>query len=257
VIAGRDGLVVQDLRVEFGGVVAVDDVDLAAPPGQITGLIGPNGAGKTTTFNACGGLLRPKRGQIRLNGEDVTALSAAARARRGLGRTFQRMELFTSLNVRENVSLGREAGLAGAHVVRQFLPRRADRSRVHTATAEALALCGIETLAGTPVGNLSTGQRRLVELARTLAGDFQILLLDEPSSGLDNEETTAFGHVLRQAVTARNTGILLVEHDMSLLMDVCQYVYVLDFGRLIFSGTPAEVAASDVVRDAYLGTEVA
>jgi ABC-type branched-subunit amino acid transport system ATPase component len=243
--------------VSFGGVVAVDGIDLEAPPGQITGLIGPNGAGKTTTFNACSGLLAPSEGRVHLDGNDISSLGAAARARRGLGRTFQRMELFTSLSVAENVALGREAGMAGARILAQFVSRASERRLTQSAADEALELAGIAHLRNVSVGSLSTGQRRLVELARTLAGDFHVLLLDEPSSGLDNDETVAFGQVLREVVAARGSGILLVEHDMSLVMEICEYVYVLDFGQLIFSGTPEEVLVSEVVREAYLGAGVA
>lgn len=252
-----EGLRAEHLRVEFGGLVAVEDLDVAAAPARITGLIGPNGAGKTTMFNACSGLLRPTRGRVLLHGEDLTALAPAARARRGLGRTFQRMELFGSLTARENVALGREAGLAGGRILRQVLPRRPDRDLVTHATSEALRCCQIESLADRAVGSLGTGQRRLVELARVLAGEFSMLLLDEPSSGLDNRETHNFGAVLKEVVATRGTGVLLVEHDMSLVMAVCEYVYVLDFGKLIFSGTPSEVASNETVRKAYLGKGVA
>jgi ABC-type branched-subunit amino acid transport system ATPase component len=254
--ASSAGLRLEGLAVRFGGVLAVDGVDLEAPPGQITGLIGPNGAGKTTTFNACSGLLSPSAGRVYLDGTDMTGAGPAARARRGLGRTFQRMELFTSLTVAENVALGREAGQAGSKILAQFLTRAAERRATADAAEEALELCGIAHLAGAAVASLSTGQRRLVELARTLAGAFHLLLLDEPSSGLDNDETQAFGQVLRDVVDARGSGILLVEHDMSLVMDICEYVYVLDFGQLIFSGTPEEVVDSEVVREAYLGAGV-
>jgi ABC-type branched-subunit amino acid transport system ATPase component len=248
---------IQGLTVVFGGLIAVDAVDLDAPEGRITGLIGPNGAGKTTIFNACNGLLVPMAGRILLDDDDITRLPTSARARRGLGRTFQRMELFTSLTVRENVELGREAALAGSRVLRQVLARRAERERVREAAAEVLETCGIEHLHDVVVADLSTGQRRLVELARVLAGDFRMFLLDEPSSGLDQSETQMFGQVLQRVARARRTGMLLVEHDVSLVMEICEFIYVLDFGKLIFSGTPAEVAASRVVRDAYLGDEVA
>jgi ABC-type branched-subunit amino acid transport system ATPase component len=249
------GLQVEALHITFGGRVAVHDSHLAAPLGQVTGLIGPNGAGKTTTFNACSGLLRPARGQVRLMGQDVTALSPAARARRGLGRTFQRMELFDSLDVATNVGLGLEAGLAGARPWQHLLASRAQQGRVREATEHALQLCGITALAAELPSNLSTGQRRLVELARAVAGGFQVLLLDEPSSGLDPSETVAFGEVLRTLVAAGDVGLLIVEHDMALVMSVCDYCYVLDFGTMIFEGTPAQVGASPLVRAAYLGTE--
>jgi ABC-type branched-subunit amino acid transport system ATPase component len=251
------GLAVEGLTVRYGGAVAVDGLTLAAPLGRLTGLIGPNGAGKTTTFNACSGLLRPAEGRVSLFGEDVTGVPAPARARRGLGRTFQRMELFDSLTVRQNVRLGREAAMAGRNPIRQLVSRADERETIASAVTEALSLCGLEAMAGRQAGSLSTGQRRLVELARALAGDFRFLLLDEPSSGLDRGETAVFGQILRQVVDGRGTGILLVEHDMDLVMRVCDHIFVLDFGQLLFEGTPDAVRDSDVVRAAYLGSEAA
>jgi ABC-type branched-subunit amino acid transport system ATPase component len=255
--APNDGLYARNLRVRFGGLVAVDDVELQAPRGRITGLIGPNGAGKTTTFNACCGMQALAAGSVHFDGDDITSLSPQARARRGIGRTFQRMELFDSLSVADNVALGREAGFAGSNPLRQLIAGREERSAVAEATADALARCGIADLAHRSVGSLSTGQRRLVELARVLAGPFSMLLLDEPSSGLDGEETERFGAILLDVLSARDIGVLLVEHDMSLVMRICSYLYVLDFGQLIFEGTPEQVRASEVVRSAYLGTEAA
>jgi ABC-type branched-subunit amino acid transport system ATPase component/branched-subunit amino acid ABC-type transport system permease component len=247
------GITVADLLVRFGGAVAVNNISLAARHGAITGLIGPNGAGKTTTFNACSGLLKPTNGSITLMGRDISRLSAAARGRIGLGRTFQRMELFNSLTVEENVALGAEASIAGAQPLRQIRASRSERQRIDEATASAIELSGIDHLRSLQVGLLSTGQRRLVELARCLAGPYEMLLLDEPSSGLNPKETERFGQVLRRIVAQRNVGMLLVEHDMSLVMSLCDYIYVLDFGNLLFAGTAAEVAASNVVKEAYLG----
>jgi ABC-type branched-subunit amino acid transport system ATPase component len=246
-------LAVDDLSVRYGGVLAVDQVSLRAPAGQITSLIGPNGAGKTTTFNACTGLLRPTAGCIGIDGTDVTELPPQRRAQLGLGRTFQRMELFESLTVRENVALGREALLAGDRAWAHLTCSRRDAELITDATSESLALCGIEALADRPVCGLSTGQRRLVELARATAGGFGLLLLDEPSSGLDRAETEDFGRILLALVDDRGTGILLVEHDMSLVMAISAHVYVLDFGRLIFEGSPGEARSSPDVRQAYLG----
>ena len=254
---GVPGLAIDDLTVRFGGLVAVDGVTLRAPMGRITGLIGPNGAGKTTTFNSCSGLNRPTSGNVTLHGRDVSNTSPPGRARHGLGRTFQIMELCESLTVADNVALGRESSQAGARVLSQVFAPRSDIEVRDLVTAEALELCGITDLASTQAGALSTGQRRLVELARCLAGPFDILLLDEPSSGLDHDETARFGEILQTVVRERGCGILLVEHDMSLVMDVCEYIYVLDFGRLIFEGTSAEVATSPDVQAAYLGTETA
>jgi ABC-type branched-subunit amino acid transport system ATPase component/branched-subunit amino acid ABC-type transport system permease component len=251
----RGGLEVDGLQVRFGGLVAVNDVALEAPAGRITGLIGPNGAGKTTTFDACTGLVKPARGRIRLGGRDVSRLGVSGRARGGLGRTFQKMELCDSISVRENVELGAEGVLAGANPITQILARPGQRARVRTRAQFALELCELTGIAEQPVLALSTGQRRLVELARCLAGPFGLLLLDEPSSGLDRAETKRFGEILTRVVAERGVGILLVEHDMSLVLDICDQVYVLDFGELIFAGSPAEITASPVVRAAYLGDD--
>ncbi len=255
-VAGTTGgLEVERLTVRFGGLLAVDNLSFEAPMGRITGLIGPNGAGKTTTFNACSGLNRPSSGRILLHGQDVSGLSPAARARLGLGRSFQVMQLCESLTVFDNVALGRESSQAGARPISQLVASRDDQRVRAAAAAEALELCGITDLADRQAGELSTGQRRLVELARCLAGPFDLLLLDEPSSGLDRDETAQFGDVLQRVVDERGCGILLVEHDMSLVMRVCSYMYVLDFGVLIFDGDATAVAASPIVRAAYLGDE--
>ena len=250
-----EGLAVNGVTVRFGGLLAVDDVSLEAPVGRITGLIGPNGAGKTTTFNACSGLVRTASGSVTLFGDEVTRAGSAHRAQLGLGRTFQRMEVYDRMTVAENVAMGREAVLAGRRLWGPLWSPRKERADVQRLTEEAIELCGIGHLRDRPAGLLATGQKRLVELARAVAGDFQLLLLDEPSSGLDHSETDAFGDVLLSVVRSRGTGILLVEHDMSLIRNVCEYVYVLDFGRLVIEGATAEVLASDVVRAAYLGAE--
>jgi ABC-type branched-subunit amino acid transport system ATPase component/branched-subunit amino acid ABC-type transport system permease component len=246
-------LVIEDLTVRFGGLVALDGLSLKAPAGEITGLVGPNGAGKSTTFSACSGLVTPASGKIGIDGTDLSGMSVPARARLGLGRTFQEMQLFDSLSVRETVAMGKEAGFAGGNPVRQVVTLPGERRAVEERAESAIALCGIEDLADQVVGGLSTGQRRLVELARCLAGDFQMLLLDEPSSGLTREETQAMGEILKRVVAERGVGVLLVEHDMSLVMNICKYIYVVDFGELIFQGTPAEVQGSELVRAAYLG----
>jgi ABC-type branched-subunit amino acid transport system ATPase component/branched-subunit amino acid ABC-type transport system permease component len=247
-------LALDDLRVRFGGLVAVDGVSLEAPTGKITGLIGPNGAGKTTTFNSCSGLNRPSAGAVKFGGSSITRRSPAWRARNGIGRTFQQMELFDSLTVEQNVRLGLESKLAGASVLTQLVARSSERTRVAGSARAAIELCGITGLAGRRTADLSTGQRRLVELARAIAGEHSILLLDEPSSGLDKEETAAFGSILTKVVQERGVGILIVEHDMSLVMSTCDHVYVLDFGSLIFEGKTTDVQRSDVVRAAYLGS---
>lgn len=253
----ESGLRLDRVEVRFGGNVAVKDVSLNAPVGRLTGLIGPNGAGKTTTFNAASGLLAPTTGQVLLHQQDITNLGVSARGVRGLGRTFQVMQLCDSLTVEENISLGCEAGMAGSSLNRHVVARPSERRLTHARAQASMDLCGIGHLADQQAGSLSTGQRRLVELARCLAGPFDVLLLDEPSSGLDVRETERFGEILLQVVRDRNCGILLVEHDMSLVMKICEYVYVLDFGQLLFEGTPNDVVSSPTVRDAYLGEATA
>lgn len=251
--AGEPGLRVEDLTVRFGGLVAVDGVSLQAPAGRITGLIGPNGAGKSTFFGACSGLVDRAGGRVLLNDRPLARSGPAARARRGLGRTFQQMELFDSLSVSENVAMGCEAAFAGFNPAAHLLAPRRQRRLIHRRADEALALCGLTELAERPVGSLATGQRRMVELARCVAGRYDVLLLDEPSSGLDKVETERFGRILTEIVAQRGVGILLVEHDMSLITSICDEVHVLDFGTKIAAGAVAEIVASPEVQAAYLG----
>jgi ABC-type branched-subunit amino acid transport system ATPase component len=243
----------QDLTVRFGGAVALDGVSLRAEPGRITSLIGPNGAGKTTFFNVCTGVISPDVGRVRIGGVDVTGEPVQRRAQLGVGRTFQRMELFESMTVAENVALGREALLCANAPWRHLRAPKHEQAEITIAAAEAMEECRLHGLADRPVRDLSTGQRRLVELARVLAGGFSLLLLDEPSSGLDNKETVAFGEILARLVREHGVGILLVEHDMGLVMSTSDHVYVLDFGQLIFDGSAADAQRSPVVREAYLG----
>jgi ABC-type branched-subunit amino acid transport system ATPase component/branched-subunit amino acid ABC-type transport system permease component len=255
--AQRDtSLTIEHLAVRFGGLIAVDNLNLFAQSGTITGLIGPNGAGKTTAFSACSGIVRPSRGDIRFGDRELIRQGPAARARLGIGRTFQHMELFDSLTVTQNVALGCEGAFAGWNPTSHIITTRKQREEMELQTAEAMALCQVTPFADTTVGALSTGQRRLVELARCVAGAFQFFLLDEPSSGLDQVETERFGEILQQVVRERKTGILLIEHDMTLVGMLCEYVYVLDFGRLIFEGTVQEIATSSTVQAAYLGEDV-
>jgi ABC-type branched-subunit amino acid transport system ATPase component/branched-subunit amino acid ABC-type transport system permease component len=251
---GPGGLAVTNLVVRFGGNSALDGVSLEAPTGRITGLIGPNGAGKTTLFNVCSGLIRPSEGSVVLHGANVTRMGPGARATRGLGRTFQIVQLCESMTVAENVELGREAGQAGANPFGQVSSTPSQRRAAVQAARDAMEIVGIGHLRDQQAGSLSTGQRRLIELARCLTGDFDVLLLDEPSAGLDPVETAEFGKILKATVRERGCGILLVEHDMSLVLDVCSYIFVLDFGKQLFEGTPAEIAASPLVKAAYLGT---
>jgi ABC-type branched-subunit amino acid transport system ATPase component len=251
-----EGLVAQDVVVRFGGLFALDGVNVAAPPGRITGLIGPNGAGKTTMFNVCCGFQRTERGHVFLDGREITKLGPHRHFGLGLGRTFQRMELFGSLTVRENVELALESLSIQDEPLSQLGLRHGGpkaRREVKEAASEVLELTGLTALADSPAGALSTGQGRLVELARALARRPRILLLDEPSSGLDVAESARFGDLLVEIVAHSGVGILLVEHDMSLVLRICEWIHVIDFGKPLFDGTAAEVRASATVREAYLG----
>ncbi len=230
------------VSVRFGGVVAVDRVDLSLEPAAITGLIGPNGAGKTTIFNVLGGLQQPTEGRVRLDGRDITRLKAHTRARRGMARTFQRLEIFGSLSVRDNIQVAAEIRKAWAR----------DRSRPAAVAEELIGRIGLEELANARVDSVPTGTARLVELARALATRPTVLLLDEPGSGLDHQETGVLGDVLVD-LASEGMAVLLVEHDVELVMRVCDRVNVLDFGRLIAEGTPAEVQRDPAVQAAYLG----
>jgi ABC-type branched-subunit amino acid transport system ATPase component len=244
---------VKNVTVKFGGITAVNDATVFARGGEITGLIGPNGAGKTTFFNACSGRNRPVSGSVRLGEQQLDGHGSANRAHRGLGRTFQRMELFESMSVRENVRTGVAAHHSSNRPLGQLYGTRKEARDIAVRADDALERCGIAHLAKSTVGDLSTGQRRLVELARAIATPFQFLLLDEPSSGLDVSETEAFGKVLTDYVRDTGVGILIVEHDMPLVAEVCAQIYVLDFGKIIYNGTTKEALASDTVRAAYLG----
>jgi ABC-type branched-subunit amino acid transport system ATPase component/branched-subunit amino acid ABC-type transport system permease component len=253
--AGRGGgdLEIREMSVSFGGIRAVRNLSISARHGLITGLIGPNGAGKTTTFNVCSGLIKPTAGHVLFDGHDVTSAGTSRRARLGIGRTFQQPELFPSMTVLENVALGSEASIAGANPWSQVVTKRHDAARDGSAAWSAIDVCGLQDILSVPAHALSTGQRRLVEIARCLAGPARLLLLDEPSAGLDSAETARLAEILRRLKAERGLGILLVEHDMELVMNVCDYIHVMDFGQQIFAGEPADVQASDVVQAAYLG----
>ncbi len=239
------------VTVRFGGNVAARDVDLEVEAGEITGLIGPNGAGKTTTFNALCGLQTMVSGSVVLDGEDLSKLPAHQRARRGLARTFQRLEVFTLLSVRENILSGAE--------IRRTWPRRFGTSRDRSPEVvadELIGRLGLGDVADDRVDSLPTGRARLVELGRALANGPRVLLLDEVSSGLNETETEAMAEVLA-SLAADGIGILLVEHDMSLVMSTCHDIHVLDFGEVIATGTPEEIQADERVQHAYLGNDEA
>jgi ABC-type branched-subunit amino acid transport system ATPase component len=249
-------LEVEGITKSFGGFVAVRDVSLTAEPGMVTALIGPNGAGKTTLFHAVSGIAPPDRGAVRLDGKSLDGMTPDRRARRGLARTFQILELFGGLSVYENLQVAVE-GRSTNRIWRDlFSLRHPDDPQVRQQVEEALELVGISHLAYRPAGSLPTGLSRLVELARALCTEPRVLLLDEPASGLSGSETDRLLEVLASLADLGLT-ILLVEHDIELVMALSSKVYVLDFGSLIAAGTPEEVRADPAVRAAYLGTEAA
>jgi branched-chain amino acid transport system ATP-binding protein len=228
-----------EVSVRFGGHMAVDDVSIAVEEGVITGLIGPNGAGKTTIFNVITGLQAPTRGKVQFGGEDITKVSAHKRARLGIARTFQRLELFGSLSVRDNVLTAAELNRIEGH------------DPGETAD-DLLGRVGLSDQGEQRADALSTGNARLVELARALACQPSVLLLDEPASGLDEDETDRFAGILGDLAND-GLAILLVEHDVPLVMRLCQDITVLNFGRVLARGNPAQIQSDETVIEAYLG----
>jgi branched-chain amino acid transport system ATP-binding protein len=256
---GAASLDARGVSVRFGGVRALEDVSLRVQARQIVGLIGPNGAGKTTLFNAITGNLKPAAGRVHLFGHDVTDWPTHRRARLRVGRTFQRLELFGSLTVQENLVIGMEAQSPRGGLLSDVLalPSTVEqRAEAIERAAEVLAAVGLEEYADARAGDLPIGLSRMVELGRAVCSDPYLLLLDEPSSGLSREESLRLESLLRAARDDDGESILVVEHDMSFVMDLCDYLYVLDFGRLIAEGTPAEIQKDPVVQAAYLGEEL-
>ena len=232
------------IHVHFGGHHAVRDVDLDVEAGAITGLIGPNGAGKTTMFNVITGL-QEASGRVILDGGDISRLPPHRRARKGIARTFQRLEVFGSQTAYENV-------LTAAEIHQSW---SGDRTDPRAVTEEILERIGIAAVADDRADAMPTGQARLVELGRALATRPRVLLLDEPASGQDDSETAAFAQLLL-SLAADGMAILLVEHDVSLVMQVCSFIHVLDFGAILATGTPSEIQQNKLVLDAYLGAAV-
>jgi len=241
------GLLMQvaEVTVRFGGVTAVRNASLDAAAGHVTGLIGPNGAGKTTLFNVITGLQAPTQGGISLAGEDITAKATHERARRGIARTFQRLEAFGSLSVWENV-------LVAAEIHRLHGWHRKHRETPAQVTQRVIERVGLSGYAYRQADSVPTGIARLLELARALALEPRLLLLDEPSSGLSTAETESFGDLLRE-LAEEGKAVLIVEHDMDLIMRVCDRIHVLNFGEVIATGSPAEIRADEGVQRAYLG----
>lgn len=239
----------ENISVNFGGHIAVNEVSLTIDPGTITGLIGPNGAGKTTLFNVISGLLAPSSGRVLFADRDITSLAPHKRARIGIGRTFQRLELFNSLTVIDNLRVSIETS-------NQWKTSREamSGSSMNAKINKILDLTGLNSVRNAMASEIPTGQARLVELARALVLSPNLLLLDEPASGQNDEETERFGQLLRELCNS-GISIFLVEHDMSLVMSTCDQVNVLDFGTVIAKGTPTEIQEHELVIEAYLGAQ--
>jgi branched-chain amino acid transport system ATP-binding protein len=234
-----------NLNVRFGEHHAVHDVDLTVDAGEIVGLIGPNGAGKTTTFNAVSGVQKCT-GTVRMDGEDVSKAAPHDRARLGMSRTFQRLEVFGSMTAFDNIRTAAEIALRS---------RRASVRGGKAVADQVVEVLGLQGVAHRRADALPTGQARLVELGRAMATQPKVLLLDEPASGLDDVESTRLAEVLTM-LRADGIAILLVEHDIDLVMELCDRIYVLNLGELIATGPPEMIRADPGVREAYLGAEV-
>jgi branched-chain amino acid transport system ATP-binding protein len=249
---GTPLLAANGITVKFGGLLALDEVAIEVGRSGITGLIGPNGAGKTTMFNVLTGLQEPTRGWVTFDGQDMAKWPPQKRARAGMARTFQRLELFVGMSVRDNLISAWEAKVPGG-----VFGRRSQEGReLVQFTLERLALTDV---ADRRAGDLPTGIGRMVELGRALCTQPRLLLLDEPSSGLDHGETERFRDVLKEVTRqdADGPAVLLVEHDMRLVMDVCDSITVLEFGKRIACGSPDEIRNDPEVIAAYLGETAA
>lgn len=251
-------LSIEGLGIGFGGIRAVNDVSFSVRPGEILSVIGPNGAGKTTLFNMISGVYRPDAGRVVLEGQDVTATEPHLLARRGLSRTFQNLQIFQSMTVLENAIAGYHLRESGSVLADLFaLPASRRRARDAEAGARALlARVGLERAAEREAGNLSYGALKRLEIARALALDPKVLLLDEPAAGCNAVETEEIDHLIAE-VAASGVAILLVEHDMKLVMKISSHIVVLDHGEKIAEGDPATVSRNPAVIAAYLGTEEA
>jgi branched-chain amino acid transport system ATP-binding protein len=256
VSAPRSGVLdISGVTVQFGGLTALDDVSLSAAPRQVTGIIGPNGAGKTTLLNATCGFVKPSRGSISFDGHELTGIRPHRLAGLGISRTLQGVGLFRGLSVAENVMIGAtSAARAGFWSGIFGLPRSdRDERRLREEAVQALSRVGAADLADSMPDTLAYGLRKRVALARALIGHPRLLLLDEPASGLSEKELPELGDLIREF--AAEASVVVIEHRMDLMMSVCDTIFVLDFGKLIAAGTPAEVQADPAVTAAYLGAE--
>jgi branched-chain amino acid transport system ATP-binding protein len=241
----------RDVAVTYGGLKALQPTTLQVDAGQLVGLIGPNGAGKTTLIDALTGVT-PCEGRVTFDGRDLTGMRPHRRAMAGLGRTFQGLELFEDLSVLENLRVAADRTRWWSFLLDPIFPGRAGGD---ASVTSALQTVGIEKYADALPSELSNGVRKLVAVGRALASDPMMILLDEPAAGLDSDESKDLGTQLRGLV-ADGLGLLLVDHDMGLVLSVCDYIYVLDFGQLLAEGTPDAIRADDRVVAAYLGSEV-
>jgi branched-chain amino acid transport system ATP-binding protein len=247
-------LIVENLRIAFGGLVAVDGVSFAVQRGEIFALIGPNGAGKTTLFNIISGIYAPQGGRIVLDGEDVSGLPPYQLARRGLSRTFQNLQIFFRMSTVENVMVGRHLHEKRNVLAHLFaLPSVKAQNRATRACAEKLlALVGLSAVADTPAGGLPYGALKRLEIARALATEPKILLLDEPAAGCNPTETEEVDAVIKK-IAAQGIAVVLVEHDMRMVMNISSRIHVLDRARTLAEGTAEAVRANPAVMAAYLG----
>ncbi|QAU47740.1 ABC transporter ATP-binding protein [Bradyrhizobium guangzhouense] len=243
-------LEVRNVSKRFGSLVAVKDVSMMVERGELRAIIGPNGAGKTTFFNMISGYFPPSRGSILFNGKDVTAVPPHARVGLGMGRTFQITEVFPELTVHENVLTAAE--VAAGQTLR-MLPNKADAKIANDVAIEMLAVVGMSAKADRLVGELSHGDQRTIEIAMTLAQLPRLLLLDEPTAGMGDQETYEITTLIRRLHRERNYTIVLIEHDMRVVFHLADRITVLDQGTLLAEGTPQEIAASEAVQAAYLG----
>jgi branched-chain amino acid transport system ATP-binding protein len=244
------------VTMKFAGITALDRVDLDVGERELVGLIGPNGAGKTTFFNCLLGILTPDGGSITLEGKDLTRVPTHRRARLGIGRTFQRIELFSGMSPREHLLVADRSRSGRGGVLKDALRRGGPTQAEEERAAEMLALLGLDGVADRKVESLSLGVGRLVEVGRALMTEPKLLLLDEPSSGLDRAETEALARTLGEVQREHGFAILLVEHDVDLVRSFVERVFVLDFGTVIASGRTDDVFADSAVRRAYLGDMV-
>jgi branched-chain amino acid transport system ATP-binding protein len=249
-------LITQKLRKEFGGLVAVDDVEFTVPDGSIVSLIGPNGAGKTTFFNMLTGVYKPTYGQVFFNGEDMTGKPPHAFTQRGIGRTFQNIRLFQNMTALENVLVGMHVRLEGnlfEALVRTPRVRREERAARERAR-ELLEFSGLRRRDDVIGKNLSYGDQRRLEVARALATQPKLLLLDEPTAGMNPQETADFTSFVDRLREEQGLAVLLIEHDMRVVMGISDRVTVLDYGERIAEGTPKEIQQNERVIEAYLGS---